>query len=160
MSTHHYKAIIRWTGNKGEGTTHYRAYDRDHTISIENKADLDASSDPAFRGDQSKHNPEDLFLSSLSSCHMLWYLHLCADAGVVVTDYVDNATGIMEESAIQGGRFTEVTLHPVVTVMEASMIEKANEIHDKANAMCFIANSVNFPVNHHPVTIVRGMPGH
>ncbi len=152
---HYYKAIIRWTGNKGKGTTDYRAYGREHIISIDNKADITGSSDPDFRGDKTKHNPEELLVSSLSSCHMLWYLHLCAEAGIVVTDYLDNATGTMTETSNGGGHFTEVTLNPTVTVTEQSMIDKANELHKKANELCFIANSVNFPVHHKPTTVVK-----
>jgi organic hydroperoxide reductase OsmC/OhrA len=152
---HDYKLTVRWTGNTGTGTSNYKAYDRSHTIEIENKPDISGSSDPAFRGDKTKHNPEELFLASLSSCHLLWYLHLCAEAGVIVTDYVDNATGIMVETVDGGGHFTEVTLNPIVTVAEKSMIEKANELHKKANELCFIANSVNFPVRHEPTCKIQ-----
>lgn len=148
---HHYKATIKWTGNKGTGTDNYRNYERSHQILIENKPGILGSSDPAFRGDKTKHNPEDLLVSSLSSCHMLWYLHLCSEAGVIVVDYIDNAEGIMSEISNGGGQFTEVTLSPVVTVAENSMIDKANELHRKANELCFIANSVNFPVRHNPI---------
>jgi len=153
---HNYKLTIKWTGNKGTGTSDYRAYDRSHTISVENKVEILASSDPAFRGDKTRHNPEDLLVASLSSCHMLSYLHLCVMGGVVVTDYVDNATGIMTETPNGGGVFTEVTLNPVVTVTEISMTEKANELHKKANELCFIANSVNFPVKHNPTCNIAG----
>lgn len=145
---HHYSATIKWTGNAGTGTDHYRNYERSHQIMIENKSDIFASSDPAFRGDKTKHNPEELLVSSLSSCHMLWYLHLCSEAGVVVTDYLDNATGIMVETSNGGGQFAEVILNPIVTVAEQHMVNKANELHKKANELCFIANSVNFPVRH------------
>lgn len=152
MSTlHTYKSKITWTGNTGAGTTDYKTYERNHTISIENKVDIQTTSDPAFRGDKTKHNPEDLFLSSLSSCHMLWYLHLCATAGINVVSYEDNALGIMEEFSNGSGKFTEVTLHPIVTVSDKSMIEKANAIHHEANKMCFIANSCNFEVKHKPM---------
>jgi len=146
---HHYKATIKWTGNKGTGTDNYRNYERSHQITIENKPDIAGSSDPAFRGDKTKHNPEDLLVASLSACHMLTYLHLCAVAGVIVTDYIDTATGIMVDTPNGGGQFTEVTLNPIVTVTEQSMLDKANELHKKANELCFIANSVNFPVRHH-----------
>jgi organic hydroperoxide reductase OsmC/OhrA len=147
---HQYNATIKWTGNKGTGTDNYRNYERNHEINIENKPTIVGSSDAAFRGDKTKHNPEDLLLASLSSCHLLWYLHLCSDAGVIVIDYVDRATGIMLETSDGGGRFMEVTLHPIVTVTESAMIEKANALHTKANELCFIANSVNFPVHHQP----------
>lgn len=149
---HHYKATVKWTGNQGTGTDTYKSYERNHTISVDGKQPILGSSDAAFRGDKSKHNPEELLVSSLSACHMLWYLHLCAEAEVVVIDYSDNATGIMHETPDGGGYFTEVTLNPVVTVANESMIEKAAQLHKKANGLCFIANSVNFPVKHNPVT--------
>lgn len=152
---HHYKATIHWTGNKGTGTDNYRNYERSHTIEIENKSPIEGSSDPAFRGDKTKHNPEELFLSSLSSCHMLWYLHFCAEDGIIVTDYTDEATGIMTETPDGSGHFASVTLHPTVTVAEESMIERAKELHHKANQFCFIANSVNFPVQHIPVVLIK-----
>ena len=149
--THTYTLLTKWTGNKGTGTNDYRSYERSHSIFIENKPELLCSSDIPFHGDGSKHNPEDMLLSSLSSCHMLWYLHLCADAGVIVLNYEDHATGTMTEVPNGGGHFTEVILNPIVTVTETSMIEKANQLHDKAHEKCFIANSVNFPVKHTPV---------
>src|SRR6476469_164023 len=148
---HHYNITLEWNGNKGKGTSDYRAYERSHKILVENKTDLSASSDPAFRGDKSKHNPEDLLVASLSSCHMLSYLHLCAVSGIIVTEYVDNAKGIMVENTYGGGHFTEVVLNPVVTITETSMTDKANELHKKAHELCFIASSVNFPVLHNPV---------
>ncbi len=147
---HQYKASIIWTGNNGSGTKDYRSYDRNYTISVKNKPDISCSSDVIFRGDKSKHNPEDLFVSSLSACHMLWFLHLCADAGIIVTEYKDKAEGILKEDTDGSGKFTSVTLNPVVTITELSMFEKANELHEKANRMCFIANSCNFPVIHKP----------
>lgn len=145
---HNYSLTIKWTGNTGKGTAGYAAFERSHTIIVDNKVDIAASSDPAFRGDSSKHNPEELLLASVSSCHMLWYLHLCAEAGIIVTDYVDNAAGIMAETQNGSGKFTEITLHPIVTIKEIVMKEKANDLHKKANEMCFIANSLNFPVQH------------
>lgn len=147
---HQYNLTITWTGNKGEGTSTYRSYDRSHTISAENKSDVLASSDPAFRGDKTRYNPEELLVASLSSCHMLWYLHLCAEAGIVVVEYTDKAAGTMVETADGGGHFTEVTLYPLVIVAEESMIAKANELHHQANKLCFIAKSCNFPVHHQP----------
>jgi organic hydroperoxide reductase OsmC/OhrA len=145
---HHYSLQLKWTGNTGHGTNNYRSYERAHTVSIEGKPVLDCSSDAAFRGDKTKYTPEELLVASLCGCHMLWYLHLCSEAGVVVTDYADNATGTMAETANGGGYFTEVTLQPIVTVTEQSMVDKANELHQKANELCFIAKSVNFPVRH------------
>jgi organic hydroperoxide reductase OsmC/OhrA len=150
---HHYQLKVTWTGNKGTGTDHYTKYERSHTIEIENKVPILASSDTPFLGDATKHNPEDFLLASLSTCHMLWYLHLCADAGVIVTSYIDNPTGILIQNANGGGSFSLVTLNPIVKVKHPSMIEKANELHVKANQKCFIANSVNFEVKHLPVCI-------
>lgn len=148
---HKYNLTIQWTGNTGQGTKDYRSYERSHTVLIEGKSDILSSSDPAFRGDHSKHNPEELFLASISSCHMLWYLHLCADNGIVVVNYSDNATGTLQETKNGSGHFTEVTLHPIVTVADQSMIEKANELHKQANEFCFIANSCNFKIHHKPL---------
>ncbi|MDO3640907.1 OsmC family protein [Mucilaginibacter sp. L3T2-6] len=153
MKQHDYKAIITWTGNTGNGTADYRGYERSHEISIPGKPIIPASSDPSFRGDKSRYNPEEMLVASLSSCHMLWYLHLCSVAGVVVLEYSDEATGIMTETADGGGYFKEVTLRPKVTLADNTMIAKANELHHEANKKCFIANSVNFPVLHRPVCL-------
>ncbi len=152
---HQYQANITWTGNKGSGTMDYRSYDRSYVISVEHKSDIQGSSDSAFLGDKTKHNPEDLLVSSLSSCHMLWYLHLCSQNGIVVLDYKDTAIGKMTEEANGSGRFTEVLLQPVVTIADAAHTEKANALHEQANKMCFIANSCNFPVKHQPSCIVE-----
>ncbi|MDB5222355.1 MAG: OsmC family protein [Chitinophagaceae bacterium] len=156
MSTrYNYSLTIKWTGNKGTGTSAYTAYDRSHSVSMENKPDLACSSDAAFRGDKTKHTPEDLFVASISSCHMLWYLHLCSVAGVVVTDYVDNAKGIMIVTDNGGGYFIEVTLYPEVTITDSAMEETANELHREANKLCFIANSCNFPIHHKPTCKIK-----
>lgn len=152
---HNYQLTLKWTGNTGNGTSNYRDYERSYNIVVKNKPDIHGSSDPAFRGDKTKHNPEDLLLAALCSCHMLSYLHLCAIAGIIVSDYIDNATGIMINTSDGGGYFSEVTLNPVVTITENSMIEKANELHKKANKLCFIANSVNFPVHHKPICVIK-----
>jgi organic hydroperoxide reductase OsmC/OhrA len=146
---HSYALTVEWTGNSGTGTDGYRNYKRDHIIRTANKADLLGSADPTFRGDPSRHNPEELLVAALSACHMLSYLHVCVKNGVVVTAYTDNATGSMETIG-DGGHMTEVVLHPVVTVSEASMIEKAQSLHGEASKLCFIASSVNFPVRHEP----------
>ena len=149
---HQYKAKLTWTGNNGNGTAGYKTYSRNHSISIEGKPEIAGSSDAAFRGDGSRHNPEDLLLSGLAACHMLWYLHLCADKGIVVTAYEDSPIGIMEENET-GGRFTEVTLNPVVTITDKTQTVLANELHKIAHQKCFISNSVNFPVRHNPTCL-------
>ena len=143
---HHYSIRVAWTGDLGEGTSSYRAYKRDHEISATGKSPILASSDPAFRGDPSRYNPEELLVASLSTCHMLWYLHLCAEAGIVVRGYLDEARGTMAETADGGGRFIAVTLRPRVRLAAGAGKELANKLHEKAHHLCFIANSVNFPV--------------
>jgi organic hydroperoxide reductase OsmC/OhrA len=156
MKNHHYKVKVEWKGNLGSGTNSYNSYSRNHTIKAEGKYDgIQASSDPSFLGDKTQYNPEELFLSSLSACHMLWYLHLCSIHKIVVIHYHDEATGMMEEDERGSGRFTQVTLHPVVIVTEIDMISKANELHEEANKMCFIANSCNFKIGHIPSTKVN-----
>jgi organic hydroperoxide reductase OsmC/OhrA len=148
MKAYHYSLTVNWTGNKGEGTNGYKSYERSHEIIIEGKEKIKGSSDPAFLGDKTKHNPEDLLLASISSCHMLWYLHLCSDAGIIVTNYIDNAKGIMEETTNDGGKFTSVTLYPTITLKNIEQQEQANALHTKANELCFIANSLNFKIGH------------
>jgi len=147
---HKYCVTVEWTGNKGTGTVTYKGYERTHEVSAGEKAPILGSSDAAFRGDAARWSPEDLLVASLSACHKLWYLHLCATSGVVVTAYVDHAEGEMEESADGSGRFARVTLRPEVTIAAGSDAEKARELHAAAHAKCFIANSVNFPVEHAP----------
>lgn len=147
---HQYQTSLTWAGNKGSGTMDYRSYDRSYVISIDQKPDILGSSDSAFLGDKGRHNPEDLLVSSLSACHMLWYLHLCSQQGIIVLDYKDQAVGSMSEDADGSGRFTEVILRPVVIVATETDIDRANALHQEANKMCFIANSCNFPVKHEP----------
>ncbi|RAJ12115.1 OsmC family protein [Olleya aquimaris] len=149
MKTHNYQSTITWTGNLGNGTANYKSYNRNHTITILDKDNpILASSDPAFLGDKTRYNPEELLLSSIASCHMLWFLHLCAVNNIIVTKYTDQAKGIMQENQDGSGQFTSVTLHPKVVVTHASMIQKANQLHHEANKMCFIARSCNFPILH------------
>lgn len=146
---HRYRTKLEWTGNTGKGTTDYRSYKRDHEITSPGKTVILGSSDPNFRGDPTRYNPEELLVSSLSACHMLWYLHLCADAGIVVESYEDEAEGIMELSADGGGRFVRVTLRPHVCV--AGSVTQAEALHERAHELCFIANSVNFPVDYEAI---------
>ena len=146
---HHYRVAVEWTGNRGTGTDGYRNYGREHVVRIEGKPEIDGSSDPAFRGDAARHNPEDMLVAALSTCHMLAYLHMATLAGVVVTAYADAAEGTME-TAGNGGRFTEVVLRPVVTITRSSDPAKAEAAHADAHHACFIASSVNFPVRCEP----------
>ena len=150
---HHYKLLTKWQGNKGSGTSGLRDYDRSHTVSIANKPDLYLTTDNPAVGDKTKLNPEDLLVTAISSCHMLSYLYVCASEGVIVTDYIDNATGVMIENEQGGGQFKEVILNPVVTVTDKKMIEKAMALHHKAHEICYIANSVNFPVENNATCV-------
>ena len=147
---HKYSVNVRWTGNTGKGTSDYRSYQRNHEINVLEKPPILGSADPKFRGDPLRYNPEELLVSALSTCHMLWYLHLCADAGIVVVSYEDRAEGTMEESGEGGGRFVRVTLHPHVRVTGSA--ERAETLHQRAHELCYIANSVNFPIQHETVT--------
>jgi organic hydroperoxide reductase OsmC/OhrA len=135
----------------GTGTSGYQDYARCHEISSAEKSTIPGSSDPAFRGDRTRWNPEELLVASLSACHKLWYLHLCAEAGVVVENYADEAVGVMEESADGGGQFIEVILRPRVELASGSDQAKAHSLHHDAHAKCFIARSVNFPVKCEPI---------
>ena len=146
---HRYSVTVTWTGNTGTGTSTYRSYERAHEISAEGKPAIGASSDPVFRGDRTRWNPEELLVAALSSCHQLWYLHLCADAGIVVVEYVDHAEGVMEETPDGAGQFARVMLRPTVTI-SAGDAARAKELHHEAHAKCFIARSVNFPVECEP----------
>ncbi|KAA9111103.1 OsmC family protein [Microbacterium rhizomatis] len=156
---HLYALHTVWTGDRGTGTSGYRDYDRAVTISIEGKPPLEASADKPFRGDAGRWNPEDLLLAALSECHLLSYLHACVQTGVVVVGYEDDASATMVEDGRGGGAFREVVLRPVVTVADPSMVDAAAAAHAQAREWCFIANSVNFPVRHEPVTRVAGRDG-
>lgn len=154
MKQHTYRVRVDWTGNDGAGTTNYRSYRRDHTISADGKPPLPGSSDPAFRGDATRYNPEDLLVASLSACHMLWYLHLCAVNQINVLAYVDRAAGEMTESADGSSAFTRVMLAPRVTIAAGGDPDRARALHDEAHHLCFIARSVNFRVGLSPEIIV------
>ena len=150
---HHYRVDVEWTGNHGTGTQTYQGYGREHEIRVAGKPVLAGSSDPAFRGDATKYNPEDMLVAALSTCHMLSYLHVAATAGIVVTAYTDTAEGTMETNA-HGGHFVEVVLRPQVTISAASDAAKAEAAHEAAHHGCFIANSVNFPVRCEPRIVI------
>ena len=155
MKKHEYQTKLTWTGNQGEGTKKYNSYTRDYIIQVSNKVDILGSSDPAFLGDINKHNPEDLLVSSISSCHMLWFLHLASTKGIVVIDYMDSASGVMIENEDGSGNFESVTLNPVVTITDITRIEETNELHQVSNKFCFISNSLNFKVKHNPTCYVK-----
>jgi len=147
---HQYKSLLTWTGNKGSGTKNYKVYDRNYDIIIEGKPTLAGSSDPAFRGDATRHNPEDMLLAAISSCHMLWYLHLCSVNRIVVTRYEDPAIATMVMNTDGSGQFSSATLYPRVTITSESDPQRAKELHHEASKMCFVARSMNFPIGHEP----------
>jgi organic hydroperoxide reductase OsmC/OhrA len=149
--THRFNARVIWTGaSKGPAKT-YDGYSREHLIEIDGKPPLRGSSAPVYLGDPGLHNPEDLLVASLATCHMLWYLHLCTDANIHVSAYTDDAEGTMD--LVDGKMvFTEVVLRPQVTLLQGDA-GKAESLHEDANRECFIANSVRFPVEHRPTII-------
>jgi organic hydroperoxide reductase OsmC/OhrA len=148
--THHYELTVTWTGNTGTGTSGYQAFERSHEVS---KPSILGSADPAFRGARDRWNPEELLVASLSQCHMLWYLVLCAKEGIVVTDYVDHPSGTLVETEDGGGHFEEVSLQPHVTITMSDKMERAKALHERAHALCYVANSVNFPVRTEPTVV-------
>ena len=149
MSNRHtYKSHLIWDGNRGDGTSTYAGYGRQHRILIDGKPDLRGSADPMFRGEADTHNPEDLFLAAVSSCHMLSYLALCARAAINVIDYRDEATGELVLDTRGGGRFEEITLRPIVTIANAADKDRALELHERAHELCFIASSCSVPIHH------------
>lgn len=150
MKHHRYSVDVRWTGNLGDGTASYRGYRRSHELSAPGKAPIAGSSDPAFRGDADRYNPEELLVGALSACHMLWFLHQCADAGVVLETYEDSPEGVMEEAADGGGRFVEVVLRPRTTVRGDVAPALLRQLHERSHALCYVANSMNFPVRVEP----------
>ena len=145
VKSHQYKTHVRWSAD-GEGTKSYRGYSRNFTIAAHGKADIAGSSDPAFRGDAMRYNPEELLVASLSSCHMLWYLHLCSVNHITVLDYLDKATGTME-GGDGSGQFVKAELRPKITIARGGDSARALALHEEAHRLCFIARSVNFPVD-------------
>jgi organic hydroperoxide reductase OsmC/OhrA len=150
---HHFTATVTWTGNQGTGTSTYRAYSRNYDVVGDGTATIAGSAAPAFRGDKSRYNPEELLIASLSACHMLWVLHLCAEAKITVVEYVDMASGIMALNPDGSGQFSEAVLRPRITVIEAGREADVVAINERSHRLCFIARSVNFPVKHEPVVI-------
>jgi organic hydroperoxide reductase OsmC/OhrA len=153
---HRYAVSLTWTGNRGSGTSGYRDYSRSYEIGADGKLAIQGSADPAFRGDRSRWNPEELLVASLSGCHKLSYLYLVAEAGIIVTAYADRAEGVVEVGRDGAGRFKNVVLHPIVTVAAGSDAEQARTLHKLAHEKCFIANSVNFPVECEPEIVLAG----
>jgi organic hydroperoxide reductase OsmC/OhrA len=156
---HQYRIVNEWSGNLGTGTSAYKSYSRDHELTGEGKSDpIRGSSDPLFRGDRTRYNPEELLVGALSACHMLWVLHLCADAGIIITEYVDEPTGEVVEHADGSGEFVRAVLHPRMVITDAGRIDEAIGIHDRAHGVCCLARSMNFPVEHEVVVTAGRAP--
>ena len=145
-----FTARVEWTGNTGEGNRRYLGYQRTWSITTPGKPVVNCSNDPALGGDPSLHNPEDLLLTTIASCHMLWYLHLASNAGVHVLAYQDTPEGMGETESNGAGRFLSVTLRPEIVVAEGTDLEKAHTLHEDVGTYCFIARSMNFPIHHAP----------
>lgn len=152
---HQFTSHIFWTGNQGTGTSGYKAYARTWDIAITGKETIHCSNDPLLGGDATKMNPEDLLLSSLSACHMLWYLHLASDAGIAVLEYEDSPIATGEVLKGGAGRFTSAVLRPKITVANGTNLDSAMAIHHEIHNVCFIARSVNFPVRYEPEFVTR-----
>jgi len=148
MTDHNYAIELVWTGNTGQGTKNLRSYSRDHDVAGDGLSTIAASSDPAFRGDPSRWNPEQLYVASIAQCHMLWYLSLAAKSGVTVIGYEDHPTGLMIEEPNGAGQFDNVTLHPTVTITTDSDAQVAEDLHHRVADYCFIARSVQTPIRH------------
>lgn len=145
---HDYTARVIWTGNRGEGTAHYKGYDRTWNIETPGKPVIHCSNDPLLGGDPNLHNPEDMLIAALSACHMLWFLHLASDAGIVVHAYQDDPLAVGETDANGASRFLRATLRPSISVPSGTDLKRANALHDEIHKTCFIARSVNFPVTY------------
>lgn len=152
---HSYDLQLTWTGNRGAGTYEYTAYDRKFTLSAINKPDILGSADPAFRGNKDRYNPEELMISSIASCHMLWYLHLAAANNLVIMDYKDNPSGTIEVKEFGLGRFIEVTLRPTVIIHNEDQSDLAVKLHDESHNKCIIADSFKFDIHIEPKIIIE-----
>jgi organic hydroperoxide reductase OsmC/OhrA len=159
LNEHRYALTVRWTGNLGDGTASYRGYSRDHDIEIPGLPVLRGSADPTFHGDRNRYNPEQLLLAALSQCHMLSFLHVAVQHGVVVTAYEDRAEGLMRTNRDGSGQFESVTLRPLVTLAATVSGQLLGQLHAEANKVCFIARSVNFPVLHEPAAALGPREG-
>ncbi|RIK10932.1 MAG: peroxiredoxin [Acidobacteria bacterium] len=150
---HRYEISLAWTGNLGEGTSGYRSYSRDFEVAVGSRPPISGSADPTFRGDPERYNPEEMLVAAVSSCHMLWYLHLCAVGHITITTYSDKGEGTLAIGEGGGGHFTSITLRPQVIAKlpdgkadDGSLREKALALHEEAHRLCFIANSLNVTV--------------
>ncbi|WP_371226856.1 OsmC family protein [Roseovarius sp. 2305UL8-3] len=148
MAEHEYTARVVWTGNRGQGNATYKGYDRNWEVRTPGKPVIPCSNDPLLGGDPTLHNPEDMLIAALSACHMLWYLHLSFDAGIVVQAYADDPLAVGETDASGASRFLRCTLRPRITVAAGTDVARADAVHHEIHKTCFIARSVNFPVSY------------
>jgi organic hydroperoxide reductase OsmC/OhrA len=153
---HSFAIAVTWSGNRGTGTSGYKDYDRAHLVAAEGKESIAGSAAKVFHGDAVKWNPEEMLVAALSQCHMLSFLHVATSTGVVVQSYQDEASGILTTNAEGGGSMTSVTLRPRVEI-SAGTPAQVVALHHRARELCFIANSINFPLLHEPETIVLGL---
>ena len=151
MNTHQFKIELDWKLPLKTNNNHQRTYIKSHTIYIKDKPNLEVSAAKVFKGDPKLYNPEDLLLSSLTSCHMMSYLYCCAQNNIEVVSYSDESEAFLEVNSDGSGRITKVILNPIVYITDPNQIELANSLHKKANRLCFIANSCNFVVEHNGV---------
>ncbi|AUC82212.1 OsmC family protein [Lacinutrix sp. Bg11-31] len=155
IQNHTFKAKVNWTINEGGSTRNPRNFSRNHSVTIANKAALlQMSAAKPFRGDDTLYNPEDLLLSALASCHMMSYLYVCAQNNIEVLSYTDTAEGDLEVKTTGSGSFKRVRLKPIVTIKDTTQKTLALSLHEKANSLCFIANSCNFPISHEALVFV------
>ena len=154
MKQHEFRVAIQWTGNLGTGTSGYASYSRNHELSAPGKSTRIEGSSAVARGDHSRYNPEELLVGALSACHMMWVLHLCADAGIVITEYADAPVGEMAEHPDGSGEFTRVVLKPRMVIADVARVEEAQAMHARDHHVCCLARSMNFPVENQPTVTV------
>ena len=150
QNVHSYEVSLNWTGNRGTGTSGYKDYGRDHSVTAVGLPVLLGSADKTFHGDWDRWNPEQLLVTALSQCHMLSYLHVAVQHSVVITKYEDTATATLVLNSDGSGQIESVTLHPQLAVADPTTEALALTLHHEAADKCFIARSVNFPVHHIP----------
>jgi organic hydroperoxide reductase OsmC/OhrA len=152
--SHPYSAQILWQRN-GQDFLGNR-YSRRHLIRFDGGAELAGSSSPHVvpvpQSDPAGVDPEEAFVASLSSCHMLWFLSLASRQGFCVESYIDNAQGVMARNAAGKFAMTQVTLRPQATFSGAKRPtrEQLDALHHQAHEECFIANSVTTQVRCEP----------
>ena len=145
---HEFQVEINWKKPEQTPIVADKKKFKNHKITLDNKPDLNVSAAKSFKGDASLYNPEDLLLSSLASCHFMSYLYCCSQHGIEVLSYTDKAFAYLEVNADGSGRIIKVVLNPEFTITNPNQVELAILLHTKANKLCFIANSCNFPVEH------------